>query len=184
MNAIQNPVILNFVPALVFEEENRRIPVTRVNEELDIPLKRIFDCPLRRTIWLALKSSHLTNQYFRRNVDRVAQQILAMDTPLLSNQLFRLLNGGMFHEILIGQEEKTFHKALYPYVLGALIEMDKWPWIIPKFPDGGSVGLLHWRYIRTIKVDEPHAWVGENNHLLPCKLCHQPESAALHQIEG
>jgi|SRR5579863_1032836 len=84
MSEIPNPVKLTFrveetpwrETTMVESEENLRV----------IPLREIFKDDLERTLWLAIKSRHITSQYFNHQV-RAAAESIRTRRPLTPKEL-------------------------------------------------------------------------------------------------
>jgi hypothetical protein len=161
----------------------------------DVPLKKIFADSLMRTLWMAAKARHLTSQYFRMDVVRVARAI-RKSLPITSDQLGYLaspLVGG--YNGLIGRSSREFGKELYPYVIWALMDQGLWPYIIPA--NANPPTKLEWEFVPRYSADSPHPFEW-NQHYEPehkrqalerpqytrCDICHKPITDAIHQLKG
>lgn len=85
-------------------------------------IKDVFANDLARTIWLAVKSGHMTSQYFNNDCLHYAKVIenAKKKGPLTANMLFRILSGVAAppgHGI-IGGGELNFATDLLPFVDG------------------------------------------------------------------
>lgn len=207
---IPNPVLLGFHPPTLVEEKQETVGVWGKcrkkhdhdgdweceRERLhvpDVPLKRIFADDLMRTLWLAAKARHLTSQYFRMDVVRVSRRIIG-GLPLTEEKLSfltaPLIGGGW--TVLPPQRNAVFAAQLYPFVLGALQRMNRWPYIFPVEPQ-----ILRWKYVPKPYPEWPHAFqfpqcysmehkrqALERPEFSRCEVCKKPLTDPIHQLEG
>jgi hypothetical protein len=87
----------------------------------DEDLRCVFHDELARTLWMAIKGTHITSQHFNKGCLQVAKEI-RKSIPLTAYQLRRILGnvgGGLPGMGLIGwgQSEDSFGEELLPYVL-------------------------------------------------------------------
>jgi hypothetical protein len=85
-------------------------------------LREVFSDDLARTLWLAVKSGHLTDSNFNRNCLTYAKIIrdLKKKEPMTADLLFRILSGfakGPGQNI-IGSAEASFAAKLLPFING------------------------------------------------------------------
>ena len=85
-------------------------------------IRAVFAHDLARTIWLAVKSSHLASQHFNSDCLHYAKAIEKMKAhePLTAEQLLRVLSGWALppDRGIIGQHEHGFADELLPFVNG------------------------------------------------------------------
>jgi len=81
----------------------------------DNPLIRaVFEDDIARNLWLGVKQSHLTNQYFNEGCLRIAAWIKKQKTPLTESAL----TGFLWNYDMIGTAENDFAKKLLPFATG------------------------------------------------------------------
>ena len=102
---IKQLVVLNFDPKTASQE-----------------FQKVFANDLTRTLWLAIKQSHLTDQYFCKSIIRYAVAINAAkeEGKLSAETLFRILSGFASPPLsgVIGPSERSFAEELLPFVTG------------------------------------------------------------------
>ena len=90
--------------------------------ETDEEIKEVFSNDLARTLWLAVRRSHLTDQYFNNNCLQYAKVIESFkkEGPLTAGLLLRILSGVAKPpgQGIIGSAELEFATELLPFVNG------------------------------------------------------------------
>lgn len=120
MSEFPNPVKLGFrVSETPWREETKIYDQGRDTDA--IPLRVIFTDDLKRTLWLAIKSRHITSQYFNHEVTRVADSI-RQKTPVDPRDLHSRIaaSTGRHSQDGIHESPDRFCEELFPYILSVL----------------------------------------------------------------
>lgn len=97
-----------------------------------VRFSKIWRDPLVRTIWLALKRRHLTDQYFRLHCITQAHWI-RKKPPREPGDLH--VHAGGYCSLPL-----SFQRQLWPYVVGILVREKRWPYLIPAGLRYGPIG--------------------------------------------
>ncbi len=125
-----NPVHVWFDP---------REAVLRDDSKLEdgIAFSAVWSDLLARTLWLAIKSRHITNQYFRRACLTQAEDIRRRP-PRTTDDLhisvdIHHFNGGL---------DADFRAQIYPYIVRVLIDEKRWPYFEPQHVSSHRLGWI------------------------------------------
>lgn len=96
------------------------IELTFRPDELEGEVAKVFKDDLARTLWLAIKRSHVVAKGFNSLCLAYAKKLRGMDKEeLTAERLFSILNGSIDQrEDLIGTKEIAFARELLPFVKG------------------------------------------------------------------
>jgi hypothetical protein len=115
MVEIQNPVPLGFRVAEVPWTEEATVYDQGRPPLKAIPLREIFADDLERALWLAIKSRHVTSQYFRHQIREAAASIRA-ERPTNASDLHSRIQMVTGHH----DERDRFCQELLAYVWAVL----------------------------------------------------------------
>ncbi len=119
---IKNPIPLAFRVNEAAWRETATVEGTSKGEKT-IPLRDIFRDPLERTLWLAIKSRHITNQHFNHEVRRAAESIRRrqpVDPKDLHNRI-KSMTGRHWDDMRQPHGSDPFCEELFVFVIAALL---------------------------------------------------------------
>nr|MBI4156136.1 hypothetical protein [Candidatus Woesearchaeota archaeon] len=98
---IPNPIVITFNPLDIQDDENRLV-------------KKVFVDDIARTLWLGIRSRHITDQYFHQKCLNLADKIRKDGVPNSDEDLKSLLH----RYIGYGYASLEFSGKLLPYIKG------------------------------------------------------------------
>lgn len=139
-------------------------------EEDGIKMADIWKDPIARTLWLALASHYLKDQYFRSR--RLAEADLFRKQPPRTVDEF--ISNITISDWMFSRVDNDIARALYPYIIYELNQEGRWKYFITMQLPRQS---LQWRY----EEPKPYGW--SSTHVNGVPASRRPEGSRVILLE-